>query len=480
MNYYIGLDLGTSGVKAVIFDKHGNEINSFYREYDIISNNPNEAEEDPNIWLSKTLEIIEEIKKLDIKKDIKSMGISGQMHGLVLLDENDNVLRNAIIWCDNRTKNETEYLSNTLGDDYIMNITGNIPVSAFTITKLLWVKKNEPNIYKKIKKVLLPKDYLSYMLTNTFYTEYSDASGMGILDIEKLEYSKELLDKLDIDINLFPKLIKSTDIRGNLKKEFDLNINLVGGAGDQAAGAVGAGVVNSDELSIVLGSSGVVYSPLDKINKNKNVQIFSTCEYKTYHIMGVTNGCGTSLKWLKHNIFKKDYDEMMDLASNSNGVESGLYYLPYIMGERTPILDNDAKGIFIGLKNTTNDGDMIRSVLEGIGFSIKDCFNLIDVKKNSVIISGGGAKSELFRTIIASMINKEVKRIKSDEAPSLGAAILAMVGNKEYKSIDSACKKIIKIKDITKPDKKLVKLYDEKYPIYKKIYINNKDLFKEI
>lgn len=480
MNYYIGLDLGTSGVKAVIFDKVGKEIKSFYREYDIISNKPNEAEEDPNIWLNKTLEILDEIKKLDIKNDIKSMGISGQMHGLVLLDENDKVLRNAIIWCDNRTKNETEYLSKILGEDYIMKITGNIPVSAFTITKLLWVKNNEPNIYKKIKKVLLPKDYLAYMLTNTFYTEYSDASGMGILDIEKLEYSKELLDKLDIDINLFPKLIKSTDIRGNLKKEFNLNINLVGGAGDQAAGAVGAGVINSNELSIVLGSSGVVYSPLNEIKKNKNVQIFSTCEYKTYHIMGVTNGCGTSLKWLKHNIFKKDYDEMMDLASNSKGVESGLFYLPYLMGERTPILDNDAKGVFFGLKNTTNDGDMIRSVLEGVGFSIKDCFNLIDEKKNSIIISGGGAKSELFRMIIASMINKEVKRISTDEAPSLGAAILAMVGNNEYKNINAACKKIIKVKDVTKPDKKLVKLYEEKYHIYKNIYLNTKDIFKEI
>lgn len=486
MNYYIGMDLGTSGVKGVLFDKNGNIIKSSLREYDIISIKDGYAEQDPNIWLERTIDVIKELSNCNFKEDIKGLGFSGQMHGLVLLDKDDNVLRNSIIWCDNRTEKEAKEIEDVIGYDKLLEITGNIAMSSFTLAKLLWVKNNEPDIYKKINKVMLPKDYICYKLTNKFLSEYSDTSGMQIMDINKLEYSKELLDKFNIDINIFPKLIKSTDIRGKIcdkyLNEIGLNnCNIVGGGGDQAVGAVGSSVIDKNDVSIVLGSSGVIFSPLeDLLILNGEVQTFVTCEYKKYHIMGVTNGCGTSLKWVRDNLFNLDYNTMSKMASDINVGANNLFYLPYLMGERTPILDNDARGIFFGIKNTTSKDEMIRAVMEGVGYSIKDVFKLIPDNKNKIFISGGGANSKLYRKIIASMINRNVIRIDCEESPSLGAAILAMVGNGEYKSISEACKNIIKIKDETKPIDSWVDYYNKGYKIYKKIYDNTKIIFKEM
>lgn len=484
MNYYIGLDLGTSGIKGVVFDNKGNVISSHLEEYNIISPKNGYAEEDPNVWMEKTILVLKKISSLDIASSIKGIGISGQMHGLVLLDEEDKVLRNSIIWCDNRTDNEKEYLEKELNNEYIKTITGNVAMAPFTLCKLLWVKNNEPKIFNKIAKVMLPKDYINYMLTKSFTTEYSDASGMQMLDINKKEFSKELLDKLEIDIKILPRLIKSYEISGYLTDEIEQltglkNVYVVGGAGDQACGALGNGIIKSSDASIVLGSSGVVYSPIDDlfISKNGEIQTFITTDDNKYHVMGVTNGCGTSLKWLRDNITNISYDAMMLLAEESNVGANGVIYLPYLMGERTPILDSKATGLFIGIRNNTEKKDIIRAVIEGVGYSIKDCFNLIPGKKDKILISGGGAKSKLYREIIASMIDNDVVQIKQDEGPSLGAAILAMVANKEYKSLEHAVDKIIKIDNITKPNKAWVKYYNEKYKIYKEIYIANKKIY---
>lgn len=486
MNYYIGMDLGTSGVKGVLFDIKGNIIKSVLKEYDIISPLDGYAEEDPAIWLDRTVEALKELSDFEFKDSIKGLGFSGQMHGLVLLDKDDNILRNSIIWCDNRTDKEALEIENVIGLDKLKEITGNIPMPAFTLAKLLWVKNNEFDIYKKIAKAMLPKDYICYMLTKKFLGEYSDTSGMQIMDINKLEYSEYLLNKFDIDVNIFPKLIKSTDIRGKLcKKYMDIlglyNCNIVGGGGDQAVGAIGSFVTSEDDASIVLGSSGVIFSPTkDLLILNGQVQTFVTCEYNKYHIMGVTNGCGTSLKWVRDNLFGLDYDTMSKMAEEINVGSNNLFYLPYLMGERTPILDNDARGVFFGIKNTTTKAEMIRAVMEGVGYSIKDVFELIPKNKKRIFISGGGANSKLYREIIASMINRTVTRIDCNEAPSLGAAILAMVGNNEYPTIFDACKDIIKIKDETKPITSWVNHYNNGYKIYKKIYDNTKTIFKEM
>lgn len=487
MNYYIGLDLGTSGVKGVLFDSLGNVIESYLEEYDIISIKNGYAEENPNIWLDKTIKVLKSIGKLDISKNIKGLALSGQMHGLVLLDEDDNVLRNSIIWCDNRTDNERDMLRNEITDDRLKSITGNIAMAPFTLAKLLWVKNNEPDIYNRINKVMVPKDYINYMLTKEFCAEYSDSSGMQIMDINKLEYSNELLDHFNIPINWFGKLKASSDIIGYLSKEIEqktglCNVFVCAGAGDQAAGALGNGIVNSSDLSIVLGSSGVVFSPTEElyIAQNGEVQSFSTAIKGKYHIMGVTNGCGTSLKWLRDNMFNISYNEMTSLAKEASCGSNGLFYLPYLMGERTPILDSNAKGVFMGIKNTTSRGEIIRAVMEGVGYSIKDCYNLIKDEKNKVLISGGGAKSKLYKEIIASMINKPVIQIKQDEGPSLGAAILAMMAGNEYNSFDECISRIITVDNITYPNNEWVAIYNKGYDIYKKLYINNKEIFKEI
>lgn len=484
MNYYIGLDLGTSGIKGVVFDIKGNVISSYLEEYDIISIKNGYAEEDPNIWFEKTLLVLKKIGQLDIKNNIKGIGVSGQMHGLVLLDENDKILRNSIIWCDNRTDDEKALLEKELGNEYLKKITGNVAMAPFTLCKLLWVKNNEPRLFNRIAKAMLPKDFINYMLTKSFTTEYSDASGMQMLDIINKEFSKELLDKLGIDINILPKLIKSYEISGYLTKEMEeitglSNIFVAGGGGDQACGALGNGIVKSSDASIVLGSSGVVYSPIDDlfISNNGEIQTFISTYPERYHIMGVTNGCGTSLKWLRDNLMNVSYDAMMLLAEESKVGANGVIYLPYLMGERTPILDSKATGLFIGIRNTTDKKDIIRAVIEGVGYSIKDCFKLIPGKKDKVLISGGGAKSRLYREIIASMIDNDVVQIKQDEGPALGAAILAMVSNKEYKSLDQAVDKIIKIDNVTKPNRAWVKYYNDNYKIYKELYKANKIIY---
>lgn len=487
MKYYIGLDLGTSSVKGVVFDTKGKVITSCSEEYDIISLKPGYAEQNPLIWLSATLKVLTEIGSKDIALDIVGIGLSGQMHGLVLLDEEDNVLRNSIIWCDNRTSKEALEIENIIGKEKLKSITGNIAMAPFTLAKLLWVKNNEPELYKKIAKVMVPKDYIAYMLTKTFYAEYSDTSGMQILDINTLQYSKEILDKFNIPLHWFGDLIKSEDVRGYLASDVEAktglkNVLVCGGAGDQAAGAIGNGIIDSTDASIVLGSSGVVYSPIENIfiAENGEVQTFLTAIYKKYHVMGVTNGCGTSLKWLRDEQYQLKYEDMTALAEKISCGSNGLIYLPYLMGERTPILDTDAKGVFFGIKNTTSKGEMIRAVMEGVGYSIKDCFELIPNEKSRVLISGGGAKSKLYRQIIASMIQRPVIQIKQEEGPALGVAILAMVAEGEYDSIIQACNSIIETNEVTYPVKDWQEIYNKGYKIYKKIYENTKTIFKEL
>ncbi|MBE6137229.1 MAG: xylulokinase [Erysipelotrichaceae bacterium] len=484
MDFYIGLDLGTSSVKGVVFDNKGNVVETYLEEYDIISKKSGYAEENPLVWFNQTIKVLASIKD---KSKIKGIGISGQMHGLVILDKDDNVLRDSIIWCDNRTDVEAKLIEEKIGFKRLKEITGNIAMPAFTLAKLLWVKNNEPKIYNKIAKVMLPKDYIVYMLTKNHCADYSDISGTQILDITNYDYSNEILESFNIPRNWFGKLVDSKDIAGYLTADIEQltgleNVFVCAGAGDQAAGAIGNGIISSDDASIVLGSSGVVYSPIDElyIAPNGEVQTFVSANEKKYHVMGVTNGCGTSLKWLRDEMFNIGYNEMTSLAGEISAGSNSLYYLPYLMGERTPILDTYAKGVFFGIKNTTSKGEMIRAVMEGVGYSIKDCFKLIKGKKTNVLISGGGAKSKLYREIIASMINHPIIQIKQDEGAALGAAILAMVAGGEYKSISEACKAIIQIDSVTKPIKEWVDLYEKCYNIYKKIYINTKEIFKEI
>lgn len=486
MKYYIGLDLGTSGVKGVVYNENAEPVGSFLEEYNIISPKNGYAEENPEDWFSASIRVLKKISELPFSAQIRGLSLSGQMHGLVLLDKDNRLLRNSIIWCDNRTEAEAEQITKTMGNR-VKEITGNIAMAPFTLAKLLWVKNNEPEIYNRIHKVMLPKDYLVYRFTGQFTSEYSDASGMQIMDIKKLEYSEEILSRFQIPVSWFGRLVRSEEKVGFFTEEMEKitglsHIFVCAGAGDQAAGALGNGILGSTDASVVLGSSGVVYAPTEALHiaSHGEIQTFSTAIKGRYHVMGVTNGCGTSLKWLRDNVFHMDYTRMTALAEREDCGSNGLFYLPYLMGERTPILDTNATGIFLGIKNTTSAGQMIRAVMEGVGYSIKDCFHLIPCGKTKVLISGGGAKSSLFREIIASMIHMPVIQIKQNEGPSLGAAVLAMVADGVYSDFEEACEKIIQPDTVAYPRPEWESIYDEGYRIYKKIYESNKKIYKEI
>ena len=493
MKYYVGIDIGTSGTKSVAFDNKGCICSSKSYEYDIIAPQPGYAEENPLDWKKGVLETLREIS-LELGGDsIVGIGLSGQMHGLVMLDSDNNILDNSIIWCDNRCEAEA-LLLDEFGREKIRAITGNYPMQAFTLSKLLWVKRNKPAIYKKIARIMLPKDYIRFILTGEFKTEPSDASGMQMMDIKNKTWSKELLSYFDIDERILPKIVESGDITGYVCDEVKSytglrNTFVVGGAGDQAACAIGNGVLGSQNASISLGSSGVIFKPLDDLsNMNPNMQYFCHAIKGIYHTMAVTNGCGNSLKWYKNLLCQKEILEAKNediysyITKNISQVPAGtngLIFLPYIMGERTPHLDPNATGLFIGLRGNTTKDEMTRAVIEGISYSLKDCFQYMD-GINRIIISGGGAKNDIWCNIIASMLGTSIFKINVSEAPALGVAILAMVAGGEYSDVFEATGNIISITKAYEPSLDDKTIYDKYFKIYQKLYEKNKDIYREL
>lgn len=495
MKYYIGMDIGTSSTKAVLFDRLGHIHKMSSYEYDIIVPKNGYAEENPLEWKNAAFKVLKDLSEAVSADDIMGIGLSGQMHGLVLLDKDDNILYNAIIWCDNRTDAETKQIEK-FGIDKIREITGNNPMPAFTLAKLLWIRNNEPEIYSKIDKIMLPKDYIRYVLTGEFKTEYSDASGMQLMDLKKEDYSSELLNYFNIDRKILPEIVNSSDITGHILESVSKITNIktntfvVGGAGDQAASAIGNSIVGFGDVSITLGSSGVVFATLKELNiKNNGLQYFHHAIPNTYHVMGVTNGCGNSLKWYKENLCQYEaslakaegvssYDYITRNIDSIKAGCNGLIYLPYIMGERTPNLDPNATGMFIGIRNNTSKDMMTKSVIEGISYSMKDCYSLLGFNPSKVLISGGGAKNPKWCKILASMLNHSVSRVDIDEAGCLGVAILAMVGDKIYTDVLDACKKIITIRDTFTPNVDDYRTYLKYFDVYKKLYKQNKILFE--
>ncbi len=485
MKYYLGIDIGTSGTKAVCFDTQGKVMTSKSVAYDLLTPKPGYAEENPQDWINATKQTIKQIALEGY--EISGIGLSGQMHGLVLLDAEDNLLRNSIIWCDNRAIAEAEELIHHFGNERMKAITGNEVVASFTLSKLLWVKNHEPDIYQKIAKIMLPKDYVRYCLTKAFTTEYSDASGMQVINIYEKKYSKEILEYLELTEANFPKLMESYEISGYLTEDVAKELSLsthcfvVGGAGDQAAAAIGNGITERGDVSVVLGSSGVVFSPILKSDLKENkIQVFMHAVPNTYHIMGVTNGCGLSYKWLKESLFAdKDFNELNQKAEEIPPLSSGLIYLPYLNGERTPHMDPYASGTFIGIRQNTTEGHFVRAVLEGVAYSLKDCFELLPNGEYKIRISGGGAKGELWRTIIASCLNEKVERITQAEGGALGVAILAMVADKVYPSVSDATKHIIKTLDVTSPKDSWVQEYKKGHVLYQEAYQSLKKYYEK-
>ena len=504
MAYVLGIDIGTSGTKTILFDEMGNSIASDLKEYPMQQPEIGWAEQKPEDWWEAVvLTVSEVVKKSGVKpRDIKGIGLSGQMHGLVMLDKDGKVLRPSIIWCDQRTAQECIDITNLVGAERLIEITANPALTGFTASKIMWVKKHEPEIYERTAKILLPKDYIRYMLTGDFCTEVSDASGMQLLDVPNRNWSDEVLSKLQIDKALLGRVYESQEITGSVSKAAAELTGLlegtivVGGAGDQAAGAIGNGIVRPGVVSSTIGTSGVVFAYTDKVTIDKKGRVHTFCHAVpgTWHIMGVTQAAGLSLKWFKDNLCglenqnAKDlgvdvYDQLnKDAAASKPGCD-GLMYLPYLMGERTPHLDPYARGVFFGLTARHNKNDMLRAVMEGVGYSLKDCMEIINemgITVDEVRASGGGGKSELWRQIQADMFYSEVVTINSSEGPALGVAILALVGAGIYPSVMEACDTIIHKVTSQKTISENNTIYSKYHKIYKQIYTVLKPEFNNL
>jgi xylulokinase len=501
MSYLLGIDIGTSGTKTVLFDIHGNTITSSTKEYPLYSPQNGWAEQEPQDWWNAVCKSISEVlaKSGIHANDIKGIGLSGQMHGLVMLDGDGNVLRRSIIWCDQRTALECKEITQRVGAQRLIEITANPALTGFTASKIMWVKNNEPNVYEKCKKILLPKDYIRYMLTGEFATEVSDASGMQLLDIKNRCWSDEVLQKLQIDKSLLANVYESYVISGSISKKAAEKTGLAagtpvaGGAGDQAAGAVGNGIVKEGIISSTIGTSGVVFAHTDKpiIDMQGRVHTFCHAVPNAWHIMGVTQAAGLSLRWFRDNFCASEMETakyvecdpfiLMDKEAALVPVGSnGIVYLPYLMGERTPHLDPNARGVFFGLSNIHTRRDMLRAVMEGVAFSLKDCMEIIKdtgIIANEVRASGGGGRSTLWRQMQADLFGCAVNTVNSSEGPALGVALLAGVGTGVYGSVQQACEAVIKTDKTLSPIACNQIAYEKYYTLYKKLYPALKECF---
>jgi xylulokinase len=492
MSYFIGLDVGTSGVKALLINEKGEVISSATNEYVMLTPKPNWTEQNPEDWWEASKKSIRSVASKVKKDEIEGIGLTGQMHGLVTLDDNLNVVRPCIMWNDQRTVKESEEITSKIGFDKLIKITGNQVLTGFTAPKILWIKNNEPDNYNKIKKILLPKDYIRFRLTGELATDVSDASGTSLLNVPERKWSDEILSGLEIPKEWMPQLYESSEISGIVKKglceELNLpeNLIVVAGGGDQAAGGIGTGTVSEGITSLVLGTSGVVFAHSDKPRIEASGKVHSFCHAvpNAWHVMGVTLSAAGSLQWYRNTFHNgADYSELTKAAEEIQPGSEGLFFLPYLSGERTPYADANAKGTFIGATVRHNSAHFTRAVLEGVAFSLRDCFELnknIGVKTEQVRISGGGAKSKMWIQILSDLLKKEIVTLTSTEGAPYGAAILAAVASGKFNSVYEACASIIKIKTTTTPNKENINIYEDFYNIYKNLYGTLKSTFVNI
>ena len=484
--YYIGIDLGTSAVKLLLMEESGKICNIVSREYPLFFPHPGWSEQKPEDWFAQSMEGMKELTKDIDRAQVAGIGFGGQMHGLVTLDKDDNVIRPAILWNDGRTGEETEYLNTVIGKDKLSQYTANIAFAGFTAPKILWMQKNEPENFKKVVKIMLPKDYLAYRLSGSFCTDVSDASGMLLLDVKNRCWSKEMLEICGITEEQLPKLYESWEVVGTLKPEiakelgFSENVKVVAGAGDNAAAAVGTGTVGDGQCNISLGTSGTVFISSKNFGVDENNALHSFCHADgSYHLMGCMLSAASCNKWWAEEILQtKDF--AAEQAPIQKLGENHVFFLPYLMGERSPHNNPDARGVFFGMSMDSTRADMTQAVLEGVAFAIRDSFEVardLGINITETKICGGGAKSPLWRKIVANVLNIKVNIIESEEGPGLGGAMLAAVACGEYASVEEAAAKIVKVIDSVEPDAALAEKYDKKYAKFKQIYPTVKDLY---
>ncbi len=484
--FYIGVDLGTSAVKLLLMNDDGTVERILSKEYPLSFPHPGWAEQDPNDWWAMSILGIKELTEGYKREEIAGISFGGQMHGLVLLDENDEVIRPVILWNDGRTTKETEYLNETIGKQALSKYTGNIAFAGFTAPKILWVKNNEPENFAKIKKIMLPKDYLAYKLTGVHSTDYSDASGMLLLDVEHKCWSKEMLKICSVKEEWLPSLYESYEVTGRVKSEIAAELGVsdccivAAGAGDNAAAAIGTGCVGPDKCNLSLGTSGTIFLTQNSFHVDENNALHSFAHADgNFHLMGCMLSAASCNKWWMEEILKTD-DYVAEQKGMSNLGENHVFFLPYLMGERSPHNDPSARSSFIGMSMDTSRQDMLQAVFEGVAFGLRDSLEVarsLGVLPRETTICGGGAKSPLWRKIIANVMNITVNTVEVEEGPAYGGAILAAVADGAYESVAEATKKIVKISGSEKPEAELAAKYEAAYQKFKKYYPVLKGLF---
>ena len=486
---YIGVDLGTSAVKLLLMDEKGKIHNIVSKEYPLSFPHPGWSEQNPQDWKEQSLAGIKELIADADKSQIAGISFGGQMHGLVVLDENDEVIRPAILWNDGRTTKETDYLNEVIGKDKLSKYTANIAFAGFTAPKILWLKEQEPENFAKINKIMLPKDYLAYVLSGVHCTDYSDASGMLLLDVEHKCWSKEMLEICNVKAEQLPTLYESYEVVGNVKPEIaeelgiPTSVKVIAGAGDNAAAAVGTGTVGEGRCNISLGTSGTIFISSKKFGVDEHNALHSFDHADGYyHLMGCMLSAASCNKWWMDEILKtKEYAKEQEQIHKLG--ENNVFYLPYLMGERSPHNDPKARATFIGMTMDTTREDMTQAVLEGVAFGLRDSLEVarsLGIQIERTKICGGGAKSPLWKKIVANVMNLKVDVIESEEGPGYGGAILAAVGCKEFASVEEATEKLVKIVDTVEPDAELVAKYEERYQKFRQIYPTLKGLFQEL
>lgn len=505
MNYLLGIDIGTSGTKTLLINASTGEVAaSATKTYDLSTPKPLWAEQNPRDWWKATIASVREaLSKSEIDAaQIKGIGLSGQMHGSVFLDEANQVLRPTIIWCDQRTEAECEWIMDTVGRQKTIELVSNPVLTGFTAGKIIWLRNHKRRTYNRVKKVLLPKDYIRLCLTGEFATEVSDASGTALFNVTKREWAYEMLDAIDIPAQWMPKCYESVEVSGRITAEAARLTGLaegtpvVGGGGDQAAGGVGSGVVEEGIVSSTVGTSGVVFAFADKPIVDPKLRLHTFCHAvpDKWHVMGVMLSAGGSLRWFKDTlgdaekviarVLEKDpYDLICSEAAEVPPGAEGLMFLPYLTGERTPYSDPHARGVFFGITLRSSRSHFMRAVLEGVAYGLCDSFGILDemgVPITQVRASGGGARSQIWRQIQADITGKDHVTINIDEGPALGAALLAGVGTGLYPTVAEACRSVIKISGETKADLSAKKTYDGFYSVYQSLYHSLRGQFDEV
>lgn len=493
--YWLGVDIGTGGSRALLVDERGAVKAAYTAAHeDMQMPRPLWAEQHPEDWWKAAQEAIQGVLHAAgaTGKEVRGIGLSGQMHGLTLLDGDNSVIRPALIWCDQRSQTQVDRINETVGRENVLKYTANPVVTGFTLPKLLWVRDNEPKQFERVRKVLLPKDYVRYKLTGEFATEVSDASGTSLFDVVQRRWSYEICDTLGLDRSILPECYESQDVSGTISPEVGASLGLepgtpvVGGGGDQAASAVGNGIVESGIVSCTLGTSGVVFGHMDQPSYDPQGRVHTFCHAVKgkWHVMGVTQGAGLSLQWMRKELMPgEEYDQLMAQASTAERGSQGLFWLPYLMGERTPHLDAKARGAWIGLTARHSKADLIRSLVEGVSFSQKDGLDIIEglnVSVQSVRLSGGGARSPFWRQLMADVLNKRVVTLTTQEGSAYGAALLATVGTGAYSSVEEACRAAIAEQDSVTPSEAAAEAYRTLHATYKEIYPALKPIYERI